>query len=282
MMKKILSMMLVCVMVVGMVTGCGSSDEQKTSSSTSDSGKKKLTAAANVDYAPFEFYEDGKPVGFDVDLWSAICDKLGYEAEFVHYPWDGLISGIQADKFDAIVADMEITDERKESVLFTDPYFYETIGIAKQAGSNINSLSDLKDQTIGLQTGTVAETWASKNESKIQEKEFTKYETMADALMDLEAGRTVAVINNGPYIQYQAKINDKIDVMDIIDDDPILCGIAFNKDDSELCNKVNGVLKELVSDGTYAKLYQKWFGADPNKDFMPGGKNGAATGSAAE
>ncbi len=83
---------------------------------------------------------------------------------------DGLISGIQADKFDAIVADMEITDERKESVLFTDPYFYETIGIAKQAGSNINSLSDLKDQTIGLQTGTVAETWASKNESKIQEK----------------------------------------------------------------------------------------------------------------
>ncbi len=58
----------------------------KTSSSTSDSGKKKLTAA-NVDYAPFEFYEDGKPVGFDVDLWSAICDKLGYEAEFVHYPW---------------------------------------------------------------------------------------------------------------------------------------------------------------------------------------------------
>ena len=66
MMKKILSMMLACVMVVGMVTGCGSSDEQKTSSSTSDSGKKKLTAAANVDYAPFEFYEDGKPVGFDV------------------------------------------------------------------------------------------------------------------------------------------------------------------------------------------------------------------------
>ena len=228
MMKKILSMMLVCVMVVGMVTGCGSSDEQKTSSSTSDSGKKKLTAAANVDYAPFEFYEDGKPVGFDVDLWSAICDKLGYEAEFVHYPWDGLISGIQADKFDAIVADMEITDERKESVLFTDPYFYETIGIAKQAGSNINALSDLKDQTIGIQTGTVAETWASKNESKIQEKEFTKYETMADALMDLEAGRTVAVITNGPYIQYQAKINDKIDVMDIIDDDPILCCIAFN------------------------------------------------------
>ena len=140
----------------------------------------------------------------------------------------------------------------------------------------------MKDQTIGLQTGTVAETWASKNESKIQEKEFTKYETMADALMDLEAGRTVAVINNGPYIQYQAKINDKIDGMDIIDDDPILCGIAFNKDDSELCNKVNGVLKELVSDGTYAKLYQKWFGADPNKDFMPGGKNGAATGSAAQ
>lgn len=266
-MRKLLSMAMAVVLTMGLVTGCGGG--AATSDSTK-SGKKVLTAAANVDYAPFEFYdENNEPIGFDVDLWSAICDKMGYEANFVHFPWDGLISGIQADKFDAIVADMEITDERKESVLFTEPYFYETIGIAKQAGTDYKEVSDLKGQTVGLQTGTVAETWAKEHKDEINAKEFTTYETMADALMDLEVGRTAAVINNGPYIQYQSTIDEKIEVMDIIDDDPIYCGIAFNKDDQKLCNQVNDTLKELIADGTYQKLYKKWFGADPHEDFMP-------------
>lgn len=266
-MKKLLSMAMAVVLTMSLVTGCGGGDA---TSDSKKSGKKVLTAAANVDYAPFEFYdENNEPIGFDVDLWSAICDKMGYEANFVHFPWDGLISGIQADKFDAIVADMEITDERKESVLFTEPYFYETIGIAKQAGTDYKEISDLKGQTVGLQTGTVAETWAKEHKDEINAKEFTTYETMADALMDLEVGRTAAVINNGPYIQYQSTIDEKIEVMDIIDDNPINCGIAFNKDDQKLCDQVNDTLKELIADGTYQKLYKKWFGADPHEDFMP-------------
>ena len=271
-MKKWLTVVLMLSMMVCMVAGCGNDSANTTENGTSGEKaeeKKTLTAAANVDYAPFEFYEDGEPVGFDVDLWSEICERLGYEAEFVHYPWDGLISGIQANKFDAIVADMEITEERSNSVLFTDPYFYETIGIAKQAGTELSALEDLNGQTVGLQTGTVAESYAKEHASEINAKEYTTYETMADALMDLEVGRTAAVINNGPYIQYQATINDKIEVMQIIDDAPIYCGIAFNQEDEELCAQVNETLKEIIADGTYAELYQKWFGADPHEDFMP-------------
>lgn len=272
--KKILSMMLVTGMILSLFTGCGSGADSADSASESATGKKVLTAAANIDYAPFEFYEDGVAVGFDVDLWSAICDKLGYEAKFVHYPWDGLISGIQADKFDAIVADMEITAEREKSVLFTDTYFYETIGIAKKTGTSYTEVSDLKGKAVGVQTGTVAETWANEHKSEIAASEYTSYETMADAIMDLEAGRTEAVINNGPYMQYQAKLDKNIEVMKIIDDNPIHCGIAFNMDDKELRDKVNNALKELISDGTYETLYEKWFGAEPNEDFQKGGKNG--------
>lgn len=264
--KKMVSVLVVLALSIGCMTGCGSSSAATDSTSGS---KGVLTAAANIDYAPFEFYEDGKAVGFDVDLWSAICGKMGYEAEFVHFPWDSLVSGLKSGKYDAIVADMEITDERKQSVNFTDPYFYETIGIAVASGADYSELGDLSGKTIGLQTGTVAETWAKENENLINAGKYTTYETMADAMMDLEVGRVDAVINNGPYMQYQATINDKIKVMQIIDDSPINCGIAYSKDSAELGEEINTTLHELIDDGTYAEIYKKWFGADPNEDFMP-------------
>ena len=267
-MKKLLSMMMALVLIALLLAGCGGSPET-TDTPEAGTDKETLTAAANIDYAPFEFYKDGVAVGFDVDLWNAICNALGYEAEFVHYPWDGLISGIQADKFDAIVADMEVTDERKESVLFSNTYFYETIGICAVKNSDIETEDDLTGQVVGIQTGTVAESWAKEHQEELGIKEFVAYETMADAIMDLKADRTTAVINNGPYMQYQATIDPDIKVVAIIDDDPIECAIAFNQEDAELCEKVNGALADLIADGTYAELYEKWFGAEPSEAFRP-------------
>lgn len=264
--KRMIALLVGMALLATCLTGCKAAKEE---AAPAGEEKKVLTAAANIDYAPFEFYENGVAVGFDVDLWSAICDKMGYEADFVHFPWDSLISGLKSGKYDAIVADMEITDERLQSVNFTDTYFYETVGIAIAAGSDYTELSDLAGKTVGLQTGTVAENWAKENEASINPEKFTTYETMADAMMDLEVGRIDAVINNGPYMQYQATINDKIKVMKIIDDNPINCGIAYTKDNTELGEQINSTLAELIADGTYAELYKKWFGADPSADFMP-------------
>lgn len=280
-MRKKIAVFVSLLTVLGLLTACGSNGKtgetensvastgEQTEAEDTETETKTLTAAANIDYAPFEYYEDGVAVGFDVDLWNEICDYLGYEAEFVHYPWDGLISGIQAEKFDAIVADMGITEERKESVLFTEPYFYETTGICTTEDSDISSVEDLDGQVVGIQTGTTGETWAKEHMEELGIAELVTYETMADAIMDLKVGRTVAVINNGPYMQYQAKIDDEIRMVAIIDDEPIVCGIAFNKEDTELCEEVNEALKALIADGTYAELYEKWFGAEPSEDFMP-------------
>ena len=267
-MKKLSGMMIAMVLITVLLAGCGSSSGTA-DTPEAETDKETLTAAANIDYAPFEFYENGVAVGFDVDLWNAICAALGYEAEFVHYPWDGLISGIQADKFDAIVADMGITDERKQSVLFSNPYFYETTGVCKKAGSDISGMEDLNGKVVGIQTGTTGEAWTKEHQQELGIKELVTYETMADAIMDLKVGRTQAVINNGPYLQYQATLDDGIEMLAIIDDEPIVCGIAFNKEDTELCEKVNGALADLIADGTYAELYEKWFGAEPSADFMP-------------
>ncbi len=269
--KRFLCFGMAVVTMAGMVTGCGAKSEPAAGATESagSSSKGVLTAAANIDYAPFEFYEDGVAVGFDVDLWNAICERMGYEANFVHFPWDSLVSGLKAGKFDAIVADMEITDERLESINFTDTYFYETVGIAVPSGSDAVELTDLNGKVIGLQTGTVAEGWAKNNEATLAPEKFTTYETMADAMMDLEVGRIEAVINNGPYMLYQATLNDKIKVMKIVDDEPIDCGIAYSKDNTELGEEINATLHELIDDGTYAEIFRKWFGADPNVAFMP-------------
>lgn len=267
MMRKKIALVLSVISIIGLLVGCGA-DKSANGTGSGDS-KGTLTAAANIDYAPFEFYEDGVAVGFDVDLWNAICDYLGYEAEFVHYPWDGLISGIQSDKFDAIVADMEVTDERKESVLFSDTYFYETIGICTVSGTGIETLDDLEGQVVGIQTGTVAENWAKDNQEELGVAEYVTYETLADAIMDLKAGRTTAVINNGPYMQYQSTIDSEISIVAIVDDDPIECAIAVNMEDEALLAEINEALNALIADGTYAELYEKWFGSEPSEAFMP-------------
>ena len=266
--KRFLCLGMALALMAGCMSGCGAKEEPA-AGATASSSKGVLTAAAHIDYAPFEFYEEGVAVGFDVDLWSAICERMGYEANFVHFPWDSLVSGLKSGKYDAIVADMEITDERLESINFTDPYFYETIGIAVVSASEASDLGDLNGKVIGLQTGTVAETWAKDNEATLAPEKFTTYETMADAMMDLEVGRVEAVINNGPYMLYQATINDKIKVMKIVDDEPINCGIAYSKDKPELGEEINATLHALIDDGTYAEIYRKWFGADPNAAFMP-------------
>jgi ABC-type amino acid transport substrate-binding protein len=132
-------------------------------------------------------------------------------------------------------------------------------------------MGDLPGQVVGIQTGTIAETWARENQEALGISSFVTYETLADALMDLKVGRTTAVINNGPYMQYQASMDPEISVIAIIDEDPIICAIAFNQADTRLCAEVNQALAELIAEGVYASLYEKWFGGEPSDQFKPAG-----------
>jgi len=254
-----------------LVAGCSAAQPAGTPAS-GEPEKKVLVAAADITYPPFEYMEGDVAVGFDIDLWKELCSRMGYEGEHMNFPWDGIVAGLQAKKFDAIVADMEITEDKKDSVLFSDPYFLEAIGCATRTETGIKSLEDLSGKIVGLQTGTLAENWARQNAEKygIPSDKFVAYETMPDAILDLQSGRIDAVINNAPFLQYTAKDKDDLFVLPpVVFDEPLYSGIAFNLEDTELCAQVNKALAEVIADGTYAKIYRDWFGTDPNEHFMP-------------
>lgn len=154
-MKRWLLAMLSVLMVVAILgaTGCQPKD-------------KTLVVGTSADYEPFEYLDEaGGFTGFDVELMEEIGDRLGMEIEWQDIAFDGLIGSLQTDKIDAIIAAMSATPEREEQVDFTDPYFIgaDAIIVAEGSAITINKNEDLAGLKVGVQTGTIQESWIDEN-----------------------------------------------------------------------------------------------------------------------
>lgn len=212
-------------------------------------------------YPPFNAKDSsGNLVGFDVDIAKALCEQMKAKCEIVAQDWDGIIPGLVAKKYDAIVASMSITDERKEKVDFTDRYYSNYLRIVAKKGGGIKSADDLKGKTVGAQRATVAATWAEDNLGRGSTVKL--YDTQTAAYSDLEAGRLDALVSD-VYPAYDW-LKDKSDfefVGENIDiDDKI--GIAVRKGEDELREKLNAALKAIRDNGVYAKINAKYFPFD--------------------
>jgi putative lysine/arginine/ornithine/histidine/octopine transport system substrate-binding protein len=222
---------------------------------------KTIKIATEGAYPPFNGKDaSGALVGFDVDIAKALCDEMKAKCEIVGQDWDGMIPALEAKKYDAIAASMSITDERKQKVAFTEPYYSNYLRIVTKKGSGITGPESLKGKTVGAQRSTVAATYA---EDKLGRGSTVKlYDTQTAAYSDLEAGRLDALasdvypafdwLKDKPGFEF---VGDKIDVNDKI-------GIAIRKDDKELETALNKALKTIRENGTYAKLNAKYFPFD--------------------
>jgi polar amino acid transport system substrate-binding protein len=223
--------------------------------------ERTLKIATEGAYPPFNAKDaSGELTGFDVDIAKALCAEMKAKCEIVAQDWDGIIPGLEAKKYDAIAASMSITDERKEKVDFTNPYYSNHLRIVTKKGSGITGTDTLEGKTVGAQRATVAATWA---EDKLGRRSTVKlYDTQTAAYSDLEAGRLQALVTD-VYPAYDW-LKDKADyefVGDKIDiDDKI--GIAVRKGDKELQEAMNAALKTIRENGTYAKLNAKYFPFD--------------------
>lgn len=124
-------------------------------SASSAFAQEKLTIATEGAYPPFNFKQaDGTLAGFDVDIAKALCDKMKVECKIVAQDWDGIIPGLLAHHYDAIVASMSITEERKKKIAFTDPYYHTAgaLAVLKSAPLAGNTPDDLKGKTLGVQS----------------------------------------------------------------------------------------------------------------------------------
>jgi len=234
------------------LTACGSSEK------SSGSDKEEFIYAMSGLYKPFNYKENGKLAGFDVEIGEALAKKMGMKPVAVTNPWETLIQGLQAKKFDAILASMTVTDERKKSVNFTDRYYRSgaQIFVAKD-NQSIQSVADLKGKKIGVVKASTYKELALQNTDK---KNVIEYDSDITALMDLPTGRLDAVITDqmvGLPIIKDGSIKIK-DVGEPLSHDDQ--AIAVRKEDKQLLDKLNKALAEIIKDGTYEKISNKWFG----------------------
>jgi len=222
---------------------------------------EKLKMGIEAAYPPFNNKDaSGNVVGFDKDIGDALCAKMKVECEVVTSDWDGIIPALNAKKFDFLISSLSITEERKAAVDFTDPYYSNKLQFI--APKNVDFKTDkasLNGKVIGAQRATLAGTWL---EDEMGSNITAKlYDTQENAYLDLTSGRVDAILAD-KYVNYDWLKTDagrayefKGDPM--VESDKI--AIAVRKGDNELRNKLNAALKEIIADGTYKKINDKYF-----------------------
>jgi polar amino acid transport system substrate-binding protein len=223
----------------------------------------KLTNCTGLPYKPFEYEENGKVIGFDIDLVDLVAKELGVTQDIIDTPFDGITSGadFNSGKCDLSSAGMTITDARKQNIDFSEPYFDATQALLSKKGSGIKDLSDLKGKKLGVQNTTTGQEYATKN---AQGAELVVFEDLGLELTAVETGQVDAGINdNGVFYDW---VKDKTDFEVSKEfNTGEQYGIGLKKGNSALQTKINEVLAKAKSSGEYDKIYEKWFGKKPEK-----------------
>ncbi len=219
----------------------------------------KIRIATEGAYAPFNMINaQGELTGFDVDIAKALCAEMKAECKIVAQDWDGIIPGLKARKYDAIVASLSITPERSRVVAFTDHYYSNSLTFVTSKESKFDPAT-VEGKVIGAQRATIAGQYLEDN---LSGKATVKlYDTQDNAYIDLASGRLDALLSDRlpAYDWLQSKDGqafefrgDKIDIDDKI-------AIAVRKPDSELKARFNKALKAIIENGTYEKINAKYF-----------------------
>lgn len=219
---------------------------------------KELLVATDTAFVPFEFKQDGKYTGFDIELWDAIAKEAGLKYSLRPMDFNGIIPGLQTRNIDAALAGITIRDDRKKVIDFSDPYYESGLAIlVNNDNANIKSAKDLEGKNVAVKIGTATVDYLKANVPNAKLKLFPNID---NAFLELATGRVDAVVHDTPNLQYFAKTGGqgKVKVVGSLKSGDFY-GIGFPKD-SELVPVVNKALKTIQDNGTYDALYTKWFG----------------------
>ena len=256
------------------LAGCGNSNAASTdSSSDAKSDEKKgmtliedgkLTVVAELGFAPFEYMDEktGEPVGFDVDVINAVAEKMGLTASYLpNQKFDTLVPIIkQGGKADVSIAAVTITDERMESVDFSEPYLdsNQAIVVAKGSSETEETLNDASKQVV-CQGGTTGDEWIGEN---LPDAVRVPVDDVTAALTGVQTGLYQAMVVDLPVASYM--LSQSFSDLEIVKEIPTgeQYGIAVSKDNPELTQAVNKALEDMKSDGTMKEIETKWFGSE--------------------
>jgi polar amino acid transport system substrate-binding protein len=242
--------------------GCGGGSS--TNEGTSAGGGEKLTVGSDIPYPPFEQGKPGHYTGFDIELMEAIAEKLGREVEFQDTSFETIFRDVAQGKFDAVISAATITGEREKAVDFSDPYYLSEQAVLVKEGSPIKSLKELEGKTVAAQQGTTGQELAK---VEIPGAEIRPYPEGPDAVNALKAGTVEGVVIDAPVAANAVEKSGGIEIAEKIPTEERY-GIAVAQGNEELLDEINKGLREVENDGTYAKIYEKWFHLEPPKEIF--------------
>jgi polar amino acid transport system substrate-binding protein len=256
--KKLFAAMVALVLALSMaLIGCsGETPEAEGDLKLVKAGV--LTVGSDCDYPPFISLEGETPVGFEYELMQALAADLGLTLEYLPpQSFDTLITSVQGGGvMDLAVSSLTINDKRKESVNFCTPYFDSNQACVTLASASYTKVSELEGKTAGAQSGTTGYDWANENVSGITLK---AYNQTSEGLAALQAGDIEALFFDAPIAEYQLQTN--YTDMKIVEVIPTAeqYGFAVSKDNPDLEAAVNVSLTKLIDDGTYERIFKKYF-----------------------
>jgi polar amino acid transport system substrate-binding protein len=257
------------------VAGCGGGGDSTSSSggettaetgggSEEEAGGEPLTVGSDIPYPPFEQGKSGSYTGFDVELMEAIAAKIGRTAEFQDTSFETIFRDVGQGKFEAVISAATITPEREKEVAFSDPYYLSEQAILVKEGSEIEGLEGLEGKVVAAQQGT---TGLELGKEKANASELRPYPEGPDAINALKAGTVEAVIIDAPVAQNAVEEEGGVEIVEKVPTEESY-GIAVAKDNTELLGEINQGLKEVIEDGTYKTIYEKWFHLKPPKEIV--------------
>jgi len=242
--------MLVAVMAMVMVLGVAAANAEGMLERVKEAGV--VTVGNSPDYPPYENMDGDKRVGFDIDLMEAIADKMGIKIEWRTMGFDTIISAVTMGQVDLGCSGFGITEDRKRSVDFTDPYYRSGQVIVTRKGADIKAGKDLAGKRVAAQLGTTCVEAAR----KVDGAEVVEPETWSVAFMMLKTEAVDAVVADIPVAEEYAKKQGFVIAPEPLTEE--LNAIIVPKGNPEMVKALNAALAELREDGTHAKLVEKW------------------------
>lgn len=279
-MKKATLLGLVAILMTLMLAACGNNNGSNTAATNNAGTSQESTAAAanslekikaagkivigtEGTYPPFTYHDaSGELTGFDVEIAREVAKRLGVEAQFEEAPWDSLLAGIDAGRFDSVFNEVSIRDDRKEKYDFSDPYISSgAVLIVREDNTDIKSLADLKGKKSAQSLTSNLADIARENGAEI-----VAIEGFQQAIDLLNSNRADATINdNLSFLDLKKQKPDLALKVVAEAEDASQSGGVFAKNQPELVEAVNKALADMHSDGTYATISEKYFGEDVSK-----------------
>ena len=265
-MKKII-LLLVFLLSILM---CSKKEEAQTDKAAGEQKlPEKIIVGLDDTFAPMGFRDEkGELVGFDIDLARAVAGKLGVEVQFQPINWDSKEMELKNGNINLIWNGLSITEERKKQLLFSVPYLENSQIILVRKDSPIKTKEDLKGKIIGTQSKSSGEDAVMADPVHSELKELRTYDTYDQAFLDLDAGRIEAIAGDevlARFIKANKEKKEGKELYTILENSDFgkeEYGIGAKKEDTYLIEKINEAIEELKKDGTYKKIYDKWFGAE--------------------